>query len=185
MSMSGLFTTAKASVVISRSGPASLRAFSRSRTAAIFTTISRPARRVISSALRRNTVGVPPPTGPKPNRPTLMGFISLSCPSQLLTAVPFAVVFEEARNPADGFGEIVHIGQEHHPEMVGMRPVEAAALHQQDFFLKQQLKDEFLVVGDRVHLRVEPRKKVHRPLRLDAGNPRDFGQQLPGQVALP
>ena len=38
--------------------------------------MSRPARREISSRLRRSTSIVPPPTVPRPSRPTWMGFIA-------------------------------------------------------------------------------------------------------------
>ena len=36
--------------------------------------ISRPALRAISSAFRRSTLTVPPPTVPNPSNPTLTGF---------------------------------------------------------------------------------------------------------------
>ncbi|CFW35473.1 Uncharacterised protein [Bordetella pertussis] len=39
------------------------------------TSMRRPARRAISSALRASTAQVPPPTTPRPNRPTFIGFI--------------------------------------------------------------------------------------------------------------
>jgi hypothetical protein len=44
------------------------------RTAICATSIPRPARRAISSALRFSTLKVPPPTVPSPQMPTLTGF---------------------------------------------------------------------------------------------------------------
>ena len=46
-----------------------------SRLPSTATSISRPARRAISSRLRRSTSTVPPPTVPRPSRPTRIGFI--------------------------------------------------------------------------------------------------------------
>ena len=78
--------------------------------------------------------------------------------------MPLAVALEEARDAADGLAQVVLVGQEDQAEMVGMRPVEAGALHHQHLLLQQQFEDELLVVGDRVHLRVEAREQVQRRL---------------------
>ena len=48
----------------------------------------------------------------------------------------------------------------------------------------EQVDDELLVVLDRVHLRVEPREAVERPVRLDAGDPRDVVEQPVGELDL-
>src|SRR3982751_564584 len=52
------------------------RARSRVRLATQVMRIGRPARRVISSSLRRRTSHVPRPTVPNPSRPTCSGFIA-------------------------------------------------------------------------------------------------------------
>ena len=80
--------------------------------------------------------------------------------------------------------QVVGIGQEDQPEMVGRGPVEAGALHDQHLLLGQQLVGELLIVDDRVHLRIELREHVQRGLGLDHADARDLRQQLVGQVAL-
>src|SRR5260221_8566813 len=78
MSTSGWRTTTAGSLV--RLTPAMPRVPSRARSsvrvAIHVMRIGRPARRVISSSLRRRTSHVPRPTVPKPSRPTLSGFIA-------------------------------------------------------------------------------------------------------------
>ena len=76
MSMAGSRTSACTSVSTGSVSPTRERALATSRTAARVTSMRRPARRAISSALRDSTVQVPPPTTPRPSRPTLMGFIA-------------------------------------------------------------------------------------------------------------
>ena len=46
-------------------------------------------------------------------------------------AVTLAVVFQEAGNAADGDPQVVFVGQEDQPEVIGIGPVEARALDQQ------------------------------------------------------
>ena len=69
-------TTCPGSVVSATSGPARRRALATSRTAAMTTRISRPARRLISLRLRVSKASVPPPTVPNPSNPTFIGFIA-------------------------------------------------------------------------------------------------------------
>ena len=77
MSMSGCArTTAASSVRLTPAAPrVSSRARSSARSAIHVMRIGRPARRAISSSLRRSTVHVPIPTVPMPSRPTCSGFI--------------------------------------------------------------------------------------------------------------
>ncbi len=70
------------------------------------------------------------------------------------------------------------------PEVVRARPVEPGALHHLDLLPQQQVQDEPLVVDDGVHLRVDAREGVQRPLRLHARHPGDLVQPLPRAVAL-
>src|SRR5688500_1711341 len=75
MSMSGRVTIDSAEGAISIPSSETLRSFFGSRAAATLMTISRPARRAISSRLRRSTSIVPLPTVPRPRSPTCIGFI--------------------------------------------------------------------------------------------------------------
>src|SRR5690606_13428649 len=72
ISISGLLTSSKTSAVM---GVAPVSHFGLVSRAAIWaTTMPRPARRAISSALRLSTLKVPPPTVPSPQMPTFTGF---------------------------------------------------------------------------------------------------------------
>jgi hypothetical protein len=66
--------------------------------------------------------------------------------------VTLAIVFEEARDAADGLAQVIFVRQEDQAEVIRVRPVEAAALHQQHLFFLQQFGDELLIVGDRINL---------------------------------
>src|SRR5436309_12212685 len=158
MSISGFAITSRASATTFACSPTTERARTVSRSATIVISIPRPARRRISSWLRRSTLKVPLPTVPMPNRPTCIGF--MAC--RFSKRVTFAVVFEEACDAADRVGQVVGVGQEHEPEMVGLQPVEAGPLHDQHLLLGEQFVGELLVVGDRVDLRVEAREHVQR-----------------------
>ena len=74
MSMSGRSTMCPAVATISMPSRETARSFFRSRALATVITMSRPARRAISSRLRRSTSMVPLPTVPRPSSPTWMGF---------------------------------------------------------------------------------------------------------------
>src|SRR5450830_266878 len=199
MSMSGLAITARASLTTLTSGPTRLCARATSRSATMVISMPRPARRLISCWLRRSTLKVPEPTTPMPKRPTCIGFIKFivkwaSSPreiylssyknSSLLVAVALAVGFQKFGHTANGFAQIIFVRQKHNPEMVRRGPVEARSLHQHDAGFLQQLQKELLVVGDRVHRWIEPRKHIQRGARLDAGHARDRSDQLIGQIAL-
>ena len=69
MSMSGLLTTLNASLVDFNAIAGDFARTLGVQVGTIFSWIARPARRLISSALRLRTVAVPPPTVPMPNRP--------------------------------------------------------------------------------------------------------------------
>src|SRR4051812_34195242 len=90
MSTSFERTTSKASATMLARPPVIFcaRAVSLSATCVIW--MARPARRLISSALRCRTSQVPPPTVPMPSRPTLIGFIALQPELEVLPdAGPF------------------------------------------------------------------------------------------------
>src|SRR3954467_11987181 len=141
MSISGLAMISRASFTTRAALPTTASARAVSRSATMVISMRRPARRWISSWLRRSTLKTPLPTVPMPSRPTWIGFtISfLGCArsSRALGrsrgfsgAVPFAVVVQEARDAADGLAQVVLVRQEHDAEVVRLRPVEAGALHQ-------------------------------------------------------
>src|SRR5438045_839296 len=189
MSMSGSAMTSRASATTFAWSPTTALARATSRSATVLISMPRPARRRISSWLRRSTLNVPLPTVPMPSRPTWMGFMAMGSSScrfwRSSARMPLAVVIEKARDAADRIGEVVGVGQEHEAEVVGRGPVEAGALHDQNLLLGEQLVGELLVVGDRVQLRVEPGEHVQRRLRLHDAHARDLREQLVGQVALP
>src|SRR5574343_1161590 len=87
---------------------------------------------------------------------------------QLVGAMAFAIVFEEACNTANGLLEVILVRQENQTKMIRMRPVEARSLDQQHLFFLQQFADELLIVLDRVNLRVQLQEHVQRRLRFDA-----------------
>jgi hypothetical protein len=98
--------------------------------------------------------------------------------------MPFAVVLEKFCDPADGFGQVVGIGQKHDTEVIGCRPIEAGALHDQHLLLREQVVGKLPVVGDRVDLGIEPRKHVERRFGLDDTDTGDLAQQLVREIAL-
>ncbi len=63
-----------------------------------------------------------------------------------LPAVLLPVGREKLAEPADGFDQLFLARQEHDAEVVGFRPVEAGALHDEDLLLPQQIERELLVV---------------------------------------
>jgi hypothetical protein len=76
MSMSCALTTSKASAWTFAFPLVNFLALATALSATRVMRIARPARRLISLALRLRTSQVPPPTVPMPSRPTLIGFIS-------------------------------------------------------------------------------------------------------------
>ena len=74
MSTSGERTTSQASETTFALPFTIERACATALSATIVIWIARPARRWISSAFRRSTSQVPPPTVPMPSSPTRMGF---------------------------------------------------------------------------------------------------------------
>ena len=93
-------------------------------------------------------------------------------------------MFQETFQFADGFFDLMAVGQRNDAEVVGFDPVEACAVHQQYFFLHQKVVDEFHVVMDVVHFGVDFREHIHRAHRFDAGNTGDLGDQFVSFVAL-
>src|SRR5688572_12820290 len=208
MSTSGCRITTPGSLV--RFTPATPRVPSRARSsvrvAIQVIAIGRPARRWISSWLRRRTSHVPLPTVPNPRRPTLIGFMGEASsrrkagPSVCLTKVagsrlapgrhrdsspaPPPIPVEELRDPADRLDQVVAIREEHQTKVIGRGPVEPGSLHDQNLLLLEQIENELLVVLDRVHRRIEPRKQIQRRLRLDAGHAGDRGDHVVGEIAL-
>jgi hypothetical protein len=94
------------------------------------------------------------------------------------------VALQEAGETADGGGEVVLMGQKDDPQVVGMGPVEATALHQPHLLLQQQVEYELLIVSDGIVVGVESRKKVQGRLGLDATDAGDRRDQIKRQVAL-
>ena len=74
--------------------------------------------------------------------------------------------------------------QEHNAKVVGLRPVEASALHQHDPGFLQQIQKKRLVVFNRIHHWVQAREHVQGSAGFDAAHPRNRGDQRVGQVAL-
>ncbi|SKU24411.1 Uncharacterised protein [Mycobacteroides abscessus subsp. abscessus] len=68
--------------------------------------------------------------------------------------------------------------------MVGLGPIEAGALRQQDLLVEQQIQDELVVVVDVVYLGVQAWERVERTLGLDAGDAGDLVELCPGDIAL-
>ena len=95
-----------------------------------------------------------------------------------------AVLLQKARQAPQGFAQVVFVGEEDEAEVVVVRVVEAAALHEHDARGAQHLHEELAVVGDGVHARIQPGEHVQRCLGLDAGDARYGGDELPGQIAL-
>src|SRR5688500_2991812 len=118
-----------------------------------------------------------------PNRPTLIGFISwvitkfsdisgISAEGPLFVfssvllpifrsgsgSMPLAVPLQEFRDAPDRFGKIIAVRQKYRAKVVRLRPVEAAALHQQHLLFDQQIQDKLLIVLDRIQLRIKTRK---------------------------
>src|SRR3990167_10976747 len=159
MSMSGLAMTARASFTTVTPSPTRLWARATSRSATMVISMPRPARRLISSWLRRSTLNVPEPTTPMPNRPTCIGFIVIfflieiavnaypSCRVRYQmgsnsVGMAFAVVFQEPGQATDRLAQIVFMRQEHDAKVIRLRPVEAGALDQHDPGLLQQFQKE-------------------------------------------
>jgi hypothetical protein len=93
-------------------------------------------------------------------------------------------MLEEAGDTADGVLDIVHPRQGDQAEVVGLGPVETGALHDQQFFLQQQVVHHLLIVLDVVYLGIQLGEHVDGALGLDAGHPGDLVEQLPGLVPL-
>ena len=68
--------------------------------------------------------------------------------------------------------------------MVGLRPVEAGTLHDQHFFLRQQVVGKLLIVGDGVNLGIEPREHIQRRLRFHHADTRNLREQVVSQIVL-
>jgi hypothetical protein len=77
---------------------------------------------------------------------------------------------EVLRDPAHRFFEDLHAGEEHDAEMVGLVPVEAAALRDEDLLLAEQAEGKLLVVVDPIDLRVELREDVEGGVRTDGAD---------------
>ena len=56
------------------------------------------------------------------------------------------------------------LGERDDADVVGRRPVEARALHEQDVLGDEEVVDELGIVADLVHVGVESRERVERAL---------------------
>ncbi len=68
--------------------------------------------------------------------------------------------------------------------MIGPGPVEAGALHEQNFFGQQQVQDEPLVIDDPVNGRIDTRERVQRSAWLHTRYARNIVEKFPHHVAL-
>ncbi|RMM96865.1 hypothetical protein ALQ69_104060, partial [Pseudomonas savastanoi pv. glycinea] len=94
------------------------------------------------------------------------------------------ITLQEVTDAANGLLQFVDTWQCHDAEVIRVWPVERGALNYQQFFRKQQVEDEFFVVEDRAHLRVDARECIQRAHRLDAADAGNIVEQFPGAVAL-
>src|ERR1700733_73822 len=95
---------------------------------------------------------------------------------------------QELAEPRDRVGQHLDRGEEHHPDVIGGRQVEPGAVSEQQVLLLKQVDAHPLVIGDLVHLGVEPREQVQRPGRLvavHAGDRRQLGPRGVPLVAQP
>src|SRR5690606_29461349 len=69
--------------------------------------------------------------------------------------------------------------------MIWVRPVEGGAVHQQNFFLPQQIENKLLVIVQIEFLWIDAWEQVDSPLRLDAADTGNVVEHTPGEVALP
>ena len=55
---------------------------------------------------------------------------------------------QEFTDIGHGAGEVLRFRQHNDPEVIGLRPIEAAAGHQQDVFFVQEIHSELFIIGD-------------------------------------
>ena len=55
---------------------------------------------------------------------------------------------QEFTDIGHGAGEVLRFRQHDDPEVIGLRPIEAAAGHQQDVFFVQEIHSELFIIGD-------------------------------------
>ncbi|CSH70910.1 Uncharacterised protein [Shigella sonnei] len=68
--------------------------------------------------------------------------------------------------------------------MIRPRPVECRPLHQQNFFLQQEIQHHFLIVVNVKAFGVDFREHIQRTTRFHAGNARNIVDQFPRAVTL-
>src|SRR5690606_12357294 len=83
-----------------------------------------------------------------------------------------AVGVEELADAADGLFQVVGVLEGDDAEVVGVRPVEAGPLDDEELLLFEEVEGEAHVVLDGVHLRVEAGEHVHGALGFDAAHAR-------------
>ena len=86
-----------------------------------------------------------------------------------------AVVRKELGDAVDRVAKLPFIGKEDHAEVVGLRPVEARALNEDNVRGFKKLLKELAVVLDRIDIRVESREHVEGCRRTNDGNARNGG----------
>ena len=84
-----------------------------------------------------------------------------------------------------GRRQILLPGQKHQPQMVGVGPVEAAALNHQNALLNQQIQHQLLVIVDGIHRRVQAREQIHGAHGFDAADAGNVSEHAVGQLPLP
>lgn len=74
--------------------------------------------------------------------------------------------------------------QVYNAEVIGVIPVEAAAVNQEDFFVAEQIKGELFVVGDIEFLNIDTREHVECCLGLHTGNAGNVSQSIINKLSL-
>ena len=70
-----------------------------------------------------------------------------------------SVVRQELRNAVDGVLQFRFMRQEHHAEVIGLGPVKARTLHENDVGGFQKFLEELTVVFNGIHLGIQPREQ--------------------------
>src|SRR5213076_2599109 len=95
-----------------------------------------------------------------------------------------AVRCQEGGDPAYGFFDLQDRGEDHETEVVRRRPVEGGAVGDKDLLVPKEVQDELLVTRDRVKLRIQAGKQIHRPGRGYAGDTGNCREEPVGEVPL-
>ena len=84
------------------------------------------------------------------------------------------VIAEEIRHFLYSLFQDFNPRQIHHPEMIRLLPVKAAAVNQQDFLVPKQIQGELLIIRDIEPFYIDLRKHVKSCFWLHTGNARNI-----------